>query len=357
MIRNNVTLHFTLTLLMILTTLLTTYLTSIIYAQEQVIAVPGCGQVRVVVCGPYSSEPKASFNVGEEVWLYITSTQPCQPTLTVAVISPRGVQTVPLRNVQIDLRDLVERIYVFSVTSQMESGQWDIVTVFTTATGTVEAPALTITIGAAAGCVPGETRCMGGALYRCSSEGTWVQVNPCAIECGCVPSWIYAAIGAAIAIAAIGGFIAYSRTRKALAPTPPPSPPPHPETRVAPPRPTAPETKFGTILYRLVLPNGTEIPVTETVKIFGRETFEKWGVHPDVLAYITREERGGHFKIYIRGNRWYIEDLNSTNGTLLNGREIKGKGPQELKDGDVISPGGVLNITFKLESSTQVYQT
>ena len=104
-------------------------------------------------------------------------------------------------------------------------------------------------------------------------------------------------------------------------------------------------TKVGVVLYRLRLPGGVDIPVFEPVRVFGRETFEKY-VPSEVLQMITREERGGHFRIFLRGNKWYIEDLNSTNGTLLNGKEIKGKGPQELKNGDTINPAGVLEIKF-----------
>ena len=44
---------------------------------------------------------------------------------------------------------------------------------------------------------------------------------------------------------------------------------------------------------------------------------------------ISREERGGHFKIFYRNGRWFIEDLNNTNGTLLNGKEIRVKRSQE----------------------------
>ena len=126
-------------------------------------------------------------------------------------------------------------------------------------------------------------------------------------------------------------------------------------------------TRIGVALYRLRLPNGVEIPVTEPIKVFSRETFEKYGVPPEALQFIsgekrswilqmfTGERRGGHFRIFLRGNKWYIEDLNSTNGTLLNGKEIKGKGPQELKNGDIISPAGVLDLKFITEESTQVY--
>jgi hypothetical protein len=119
----------------------------------------------------------------------------------------------------------------------------------------------------------------------------------------------------------------------------------------AQPAPERERTKVGVILYRLRLPNGMEIPVSEPYRVFGRETFEKYGLPKDVLDFITREDRGGHFKIYLRGMKWFIEDSGSTNGTLLNGVEIRGKGPQELKDGDVISPGGVVNLVFQIEKA------
>lgn len=103
--------------------------------------------------------------------------------------------------------------------------------------------------------------------------------------------------------------------------------------------------------YQLIFPNGKVLEVrNEFIKRFGREDFVNY-LTPKELKYITRKVRGGHFEIIaqIRDNNieYYIRDLNSSNGTLLDGEEIKGKGSIPLKDGSVISPAGIVDITFK----------
>lgn len=46
-----------------------------------------------------------------------------------------------------------------------------------------------------------------------------------------------------------------------------------------------------------------------------------------------------HALIELRGDTWWLQDLGSTNGTVLNRRRVAGKSP--LAPGDVISLGGV----------------
>ena len=50
-----------------------------------------------------------------------------------------------------------------------------------------------------------------------------------------------------------------------------------------------------------------------------------------------RYASGLHARIYSRGGRFYIEDMNSTNGTLLNSEELLGEA--ELTPGDMIRIG------------------
>ena len=54
-----------------------------------------------------------------------------------------------------------------------------------------------------------------------------------------------------------------------------------------------------------------------------------------------------HFSLSHENGDYYIEDRGSTNGTRLNGSDIRGKGRQLLKDGDKIDLAGALTITFK----------
>jgi|GEM_PF-2391844 len=167
------------------------------------------------------------------------------------------------------------------------------------------------------------------------------------------------------AIAALAGVGVALARRKATPPPPPPSPPPQPQQpTLPPPRPATPalsqpgsthvlpataarqppsETRVGTPLAFLELPNGSSIPITESSTDFGRDDFKPY-LPPATAQFISAK----HFRIYYAGGQWYVEDLGSTNGTLLNGHQIKGRGPQPLKPGDVISPAGVINLTFKV---------
>ncbi len=51
-----------------------------------------------------------------------------------------------------------------------------------------------------------------------------------------------------------------------------------------------------------------------------------------------RYASGIHARIYSRGANYYVEDMNSTNGTLLNGERLNGEA--ELKDLDELRIGG-----------------
>ncbi len=42
--------------------------------------------------------------------------------------------------------------------------------------------------------------------------------------------------------------------------------------------------------------------------------------------YVSRR----HARIFYKSGKWYIEDLGSRNGTLLNDEQIQGKGPVEV---------------------------
>ncbi len=72
------------------------------------------------------------------------------------------------------------------------------------------------------------------------------------------------------------------------------------------------------------------IPWTELVLepgnyIIGRSPYAHV-VIPDKLA--SRR----HARVFFSNGRWYIEDLGSKNGTILDGTDIRNLGPVELKD-------------------------
>jgi FHA domain len=57
-----------------------------------------------------------------------------------------------------------------------------------------------------------------------------------------------------------------------------------------------------------------------------------------------RYASGIHARVFERGGRYFVEDMRSTNGTLLNGAELKGEA--ELIDGDTVQIG---DTVFRLE--------
>lgn len=62
------------------------------------------------------------------------------------------------------------------------------------------------------------------------------------------------------------------------------------------------------------------------------------------ISFEDRYASGLHARVYPRGDRYFVEDLNSTNGTLLNGASLIGE--NELADGYTISIG---DTTFRFE--------
>jgi hypothetical protein len=91
----------------------------------------------------------------------------------------------------------------------------------------------------------------------------------------------------------------------------------------------APEAKL--VLVKSSVPLTNEFSVTNG-KSIGR-AIENDIVLPD--AYVSRK----HAKISFENGVYVIEDLNSTNGTFVNGNDVKGKGKQPLKDGDELRFG------------------
>lgn len=79
------------------------------------------------------------------------------------------------------------------------------------------------------------------------------------------------------------------------------------------------------------LKKGTEIPLR------GEVTFGRKNDNTVVLSdpYVSSH----HIRFFRNEGRYVVEDMGSTNGTLLNGEKLKMK--TYLKDGDVISIGGL----------------
>src|ERR1700722_15129605 len=93
--------------------------------------------------------------------------------------------------------------------------------------------------------------------------------------------------------------------------------------------------------------NGTEkeFQSAEAQMVIGRST-------PGAVCQINLSPdfkvSRSHARIFLEGNGYWIEDLGSTQGTKVNGQEIKGRGKQELQTGDVLIIG---ETTLRVENA------
>jgi hypothetical protein len=94
---------------------------------------------------------------------------------------------------------------------------------------------------------------------------------------------------------------------------------------------------------KLTMPDGSEVLLAGNARSLGRKDFEKF-MAPGEASYLSRQ----HINIWFEEGKYYIEDRSSTNGTKVNGTDIKDTGRHVLEDGAAIGLAGKLNITFKL---------
>jgi hypothetical protein len=94
---------------------------------------------------------------------------------------------------------------------------------------------------------------------------------------------------------------------------------------------------------KIVLPNGIEILLAGKGRVIGRGDLAR-ALSLDDLGLISRR----HFEVKLDGEQFYVEDLGSSNGTHLNGKDISGQGPVSLDDDDIIEPAGAISLKFHL---------
>ncbi len=94
----------------------------------------------------------------------------------------------------------------------------------------------------------------------------------------------------------------------------------------------------------LVALSGAGLEIGERFDLFGGLTIGR-GADADVRIE-DRFASSIHCRVHSRGNTYLLEDLNSTNGTFLNGEQLDGEA--ELGDLDEISIG---DTTFRFELS------
>jgi hypothetical protein len=102
-----------------------------------------------------------------------------------------------------------------------------------------------------------------------------------------------------------------------------------------------PASESSKFMAKLVLKENQEFLIKDYERTFGREDFI--GVAPaDELMFIGKD----HFKINRDDDGFYIEDLNTKNGTSLEGEDISGQGKRKLTDGDEIVVAKTLQIKY-----------
>jgi hypothetical protein len=119
-----------------------------------------------------------------------------------------------------------------------------------------------------------------------------------------------------------------------------------PETGDILPKPKIEKTvrpKTQIIKAKLLLSDNNEILIDSQEQSISRASFEK-SIPADELLLISRN----HFKIFYDDKKYYIEDKDSKNGTIVNGVEISGKGKYELKNGAIIEIAKAVSATFKI---------
>lgn len=92
----------------------------------------------------------------------------------------------------------------------------------------------------------------------------------------------------------------------------------------------------------LVVESGEGLSPGQQIDLFGGVSIGR-SAQSDVQIG-DRYASGLHARVYSRGGRYYVEDMNSTNGTLLNGGAVSGTA--ELMEGDLIAIG---DTSFRVE--------
>jgi len=97
----------------------------------------------------------------------------------------------------------------------------------------------------------------------------------------------------------------------------------------------------GESMAQLILPNNNNIIVNGAERIIGREDFVGV-ISTDKLLYIGKD----HIKITRKEGCFYIRDLNTKNGTMVNGEELQSSEKRQLLNGDEIVLAKTLRIKY-----------
>jgi hypothetical protein len=119
-------------------------------------------------------------------------------------------------------------------------------------------------------------------------------------------------------------------------------PPPAAVSPFGPPVPPAapPQESLSAPLLRVEVRTGrraTEVDI-KGEGLIGRPDATR-GIHPEIDLRLDDAVSRRHAKIFIRGDHYVLTDLNSTNGTRLNGQWVPAEAEVPLKAGDEIEVG------------------
>jgi hypothetical protein len=123
---------------------------------------------------------------------------------------------------------------------------------------------------------------------------------------------------------------------------------PAPVAPVAPPQPAASMPMRAVLApsQLIVTASGASLPLPSAVQaIVGRgDPVSNFFPEIDLNPYGAIDNGVGrrHIRLFVQGGQVLIEDMDSTNGTLLNSQKLTARQPQPLRDGDQISVGKLL---------------
>jgi hypothetical protein len=128
---------------------------------------------------------------------------------------------------------------------------------------------------------------------------------------------------------------------------PPASYPPPPVNVSPPPPPIATPARAALAPSQLIVAaNGTALPLPAAAQaIVGRnDAVSNFYPDIDLTPYGALDQGVGrrHLRLFVQSGQVMVEDLDSTNGTLLNGQKLAARQPQPLRDGDQLQVGRLL---------------
>jgi len=329
---------------------------SIVFAQAQKVQIPNSSYY-VYLATPGTRTPRSSFNPGETFEIHIENHGDDQDITYSLMIYDKDF--VPMQadyvtgSIHIPSGGDAPIPFQYTIPPKAPSGTWRIEITIQDATGTYSG-VIFFDVGVQPSPTPTTT-----------TQPTTQPVPPPTP----LPTELIIIGIAAVSAVAIVAVVLYYRGKTSKPPEAVPLPAPSspiPSQTPVPPAPTAGEETVVTptpvapamgapavggetvvALARLVTPRGESIPITSMRQVFGREDFQRF-VSPEQAKLISRRATP-QFMIYFDTStrQFYIVDNNSSNGTYLNGVNIKGRGPQPLNDGDKISPAGVIELVFQ----------